>query len=378
MNLLDRYIVRNFLMGMFPVALLLLVLFSFMALAEQLEDVGQGLFTQFDAFMVVLYTAPRRIVDLLPVTTLVGGLLGLGVMANHQELMAARVSGMSQPRMARPILILTVGLSLLVLLMQSFLIPYSERAANRLRAHALVETDVHTGGNVEFWTRSGNNYVRVDNVVLGRLPSNIEIYTTDARGRFKRLIEARSAVITGEDYWQLRDIVMTTIDGLVVHEEHRDELTWPGLLSSDQASILVLPLEALAPLDLSRLIRFQRENGLDTHRYRVVWWQEISITLAVIGMGLLTLPLLMGSTRAISAGQRVVLGGLVGIGFYLLQQIAGHLTGLFQLNPPSAIMAPAVVLLMAAVYAQFIDDRRKRRARRRAKGESATAFRPPV
>jgi len=368
MNLLDRYIVRNFLMGMFPVALLLLVLFSFMALAEELEDVGRGLFTQFDAFMVVLYTAPKRMADLLPVTTLVGGLLGLGVMANHQELMAARVSGMSQPRMARPILILTIGLSLMVLLMQSFLIPYCERAANRLRAHALVETDVHAGGNVEFWTRSGNNYVRVDNVLLGRLPSNIEIYTTDARGRFKRLIEARSAVITGEDYWQLRDIVMTTIDGLVVHEEHRDELTWPGLLSSDQASILVLPLEALAPLDLSRLIKFQRENGLDTHRYRVVWWQEISIIFAVIGMGLLTLPLLMGSTRAISAGQRVVLGGMVGIGFYLLQQIAGHLTGLFQLNPPGAIMAPAVLLLLAAVYAQFVDDRRKRRARRRAKG----------
>jgi len=367
MNLLDRYIVRNFLMGMLPVGMLLLVLFSFMALAEELEEVGHGLFTQFDAFMVVLYTAPRRLTDLLPVTTLVGGLMGLGVMANHQELMAARVSGMSQPRMARPILVLTVALSMAVLLMQSFLIPYSERAANRLRAHALVETDVHAGGNVEFWTRSGNNFVRVDNVRLGRLPSNIEIYTTDTHGRFERLIEARSAIITGENNWKLRDIVMTTIDGLVVHEEHRDELIWPGLLSSDQASILVLPLEALAPLDLSRLIVFQRENGLDTHLYRVVWWQQISITIAVIGMGLLALPMLMGSTRSKSAGQRVVLGGLVGIGFYLLQQIAGHLTGLFQLHPPTAIMAPAVLLLLAAVYAQFVDDRRKRRARRRAK-----------
>ena len=45
--------------------MLLLVLFSFMALAEELEEVGHGLFTQFDAFMVVLYTAPRRLTDLL-------------------------------------------------------------------------------------------------------------------------------------------------------------------------------------------------------------------------------------------------------------------------------------------------------------------------
>ena len=366
MNLLDRYIMRNFLLGMFPVLLLLLVLFSFMALAEELEDVGQGTFTQFDAFMVVLYTAPRRMVDLLPVTTLVGGLMGLGIMANHQELIAARVSGMSQPRMALPVFVLTLGLVVIVLLMQSFLIPLSERTANRLRAHVLAETDVHAGESVEFWTRSGNNFVRVNDVRLGRLPSNIEIYSTDSKGRFKRLIEARSAYITSEDYWLLRDVLLTTVDGLVVHTEQRDELEWPGLLNSRQASILVLPLEALAPLDLSRLIDFQRENGLDTHRYRVVWWQQISITLSVIGMGLMGLPLLMGSTRTISASQRVVLGGLVGIGFYLLQQISGHLTSLFQLHPPSAIMMPSVLLLVVAIYAQFVDDRRKRRARRRA------------
>ncbi len=371
MNLLDRYIVRNFLLGMIPVLLLLLVLFSFMALAEEMEDVGQGSFTQFDAFMAVLYTAPGRMIDLLPVTTLLGGLLGLGAMANHQELIAARVAGMSQPRMARPILLLAAALSLSVLLLQSFLIPFSERAANELRAKALVETDVHTGEGVEFWTRSGKNFVRVNDVQLGRVLSDIEIYTTDAKGRFEHLTEAHSAFIAGEDDWSLRDVTLTKIDGLKVHEEHRAELDWPGLLSSEQAGILVLPLEALAPLDLSRLIDFQRENGLDTHIYRVVWWQKISVALAVIGMALLALPLLMGSTRTISAGQRMVLGGLVGIGFYLMQQIFGHVTSLFNLHPPTTIMAPTILLLLAATYAQFIDARRKRRAQRRAANTKA-------
>jgi lipopolysaccharide export system permease protein len=84
-------------------------------------------------------------------------------------------------------------------------------------------------------------------------------------------------------------------------------------------------------------------------------------------MGFLALPLLQGSIRATSAGQRIVLGGIVGMGFYLLQQLSGHFAGLFNLNPPSAIMAPVVLLLLAALYAQFLDASRKRRALRRAR-----------
>ena len=95
MMILDRYIASSYLKGMVPVMLLLLALFSFMALSEELEDVGKGTFRLIDAFMVVLYTAPRRMVDLMPVTALLGGLMGLGALANHQELIAARGAGMS-------------------------------------------------------------------------------------------------------------------------------------------------------------------------------------------------------------------------------------------------------------------------------------------
>lgn len=366
MKLLDLYIIRNFLVGMIPVFLLLLILFSFMALAEELEDVGEGVFTQFDAYLVVLYTAPRRMIDLLPVTTLLGGLMGLGAMANHQELIAARVAGLSRPRMARPVLILAVSLSALVVLAQSTLVPFSESEANQLRARALMQTTMDAGGDLDFWTRSENHFVHVNNVQLGRLLSDIEIYSTDPRGRLQRLVQAKRATIAGSEDWVLQDVTLTEISGVQVVEEQRDQLHWPALLSAEQTSILVLPLEALAPLDLSRLIDFQRSNGLDTHRQRVILWQQLSIAVAIIGMALLALPMLLGSIRGIPAGQRVVIGGLIGIAFYLMQQLSAHLAGLFKLNPPAMIMTPALVVLAIACYAQFLDADRKRRAQRRA------------
>jgi lipopolysaccharide export system permease protein len=128
MKIIDRYIASSYFKGMVPVMVLLLALFSFLALAEELEEVGNGTFRQIDAFLVVLYTSPRRMVDLMPVTALLGGLMGLGAMANHQELMAARAAGLSKARMANPVFKATLVVAVAVMLMQTLLVPASERA----------------------------------------------------------------------------------------------------------------------------------------------------------------------------------------------------------------------------------------------------------
>ena len=139
---------------------------------------------------------------------------------------------------------------------------------------------------------------------------------------------------------------------MAANEERLQNLEWWGLLSEDQANILILPLEALAPHDLVRYITHLQANGLDTHHLRVIFWQQLSVIIAVLAMGLLSLPLLVGSTRAISASQRIMMGGIVGIVFYLLQQVTGHLAGLFNLIPSITILTPVLVLLSIAVMAQ--------------------------
>ena len=353
MMILDRYIMGQFAKGVLPVLLLLLALFSFLTLAEELEDVGKGTFTQLDAFLVVLYTSPKRIVDLLPVTALLGGLMGLGMMANHQELVAARAAGMSRARMAFPVFLISLLLAVLVALTQSLPIPFSEREASQLRSRSLEETTMDAAGRMEFWTRSGGNIVHVYDVLFNRILSDVEIYSTDQQGKLRQLIQAEQATITGADTWLLINVVRTGVDGLVAVEEQFPQLEWTGLLSREQADILMLPLESLAPDELLRYISHQNENELDTHHLRVIFWTQMSVMIAVIAMGMLSLPMLVGSTRSISASQRIVSGGLIGIAFYLLQQLSGNMASLFRLLPSVTIMAPVVLLLVAAVLAQF-------------------------
>ena len=368
MNRFDRYLLLRFLLGMLPVLLLLLVLFSLGALAEELEDAGKGQYTATDAFLVVAYTAPRRIVDLLPVTALLGGLLGLGAMANHHELIAARVAGLSRLRLALPVLLLGLGLAAGVWLVQSFVIPWSERSAQQLRAGAIAGPRVEGETGLEFWTRSGEYLVRVNEVSYGRLLRDVEIFSLGAEGNLERITEAATATIGDSNEWSLRDVRITSPHRTWVEEQKQDSLEWPGLISAQQAGILVSPVETLAPLELSGLIKYQRQNGLDAHRYRVLLWQQLSIAVAVIGMALLALPLLLGSVRSVPISQRMVLGGLIGISFYLLQQLSAQVANLFHLNPPLCLMTPAALLLLVAVRAQFIDVRQTRKSKRGVNG----------
>src|SRR3546814_18197607 len=75
-----------------PVVPLLVGFLSFLALSQQLEDVGQRGFTTGSALTVVVLTLPRQLLDILPVVALLGCLTGLGAMANHRELTAARAA----------------------------------------------------------------------------------------------------------------------------------------------------------------------------------------------------------------------------------------------------------------------------------------------
>jgi lipopolysaccharide export system permease protein len=321
-------------------------LFSFMSLAEELEDVGTGDFTLVDALMVVLLTTPRRIVELLPITALLGGLLGLGTMANHLELMAIRTSGFSKRRIAMTVTMLAILMCLFVTAMQFAAVPEAEREAIQLRAKSLLNSESNRD---TFWTRNGNSIIRINEVVYDRTLAGIEIHTTDERGRLSMLTQAKSADFTGQENWLLKDVIQSEIRDTQLVETHYERKIWKGLLSAEQASVLVLPLEALAPTDLLRIISNLKENQLDTQTYEIVFWQQVSLLPGLLAMTLLSLPFLLGSVRSVSASQRVMIGGLIGITFYLVQKLGGNMAGIFGLNPPLVILTPPFILLFVAI-----------------------------
>jgi lipopolysaccharide export system permease protein len=351
MRKIDRYIMQQFLAGLLPVMLLLLALFSFLALGEELEDVGTGGFKLPDALMVVFLTTPKRVVDLLPVAVLLGGLLGLGAMANNRELIAIRSSGLSKRHIALVVTLVAVLLAICITVLQFTLVPRFEREAANLRGKSLQGTEKGPDNTGAFWTRNGDHFIYVSDVKFDRTLSDIEIYTTDDRGRLSQLVQASSAYYLGDSSWLLRGVLRSEPGQTQVQETKQTSLQWPDLLSAEQAAVLILPLPALSPGDLVRMIANLKRNQLDTHEYEIAFWQQVSLLPGLLAMALLSLPFLLGSVRSVSAGQRVIIGGGIGIGFYLIQQLSGHLAGILGVNPVIAMLSPPLILLVIAITA---------------------------
>jgi lipopolysaccharide export system permease protein len=354
---IDNYISVNFLSGCLPVLFLLLTLFSFMGLSEELEDVGDGAYELIDALLVVAYSLPALAVDLLPVTALLGGLLGLGALANNQELTSMRAAAISPARIALPIFVLALALICLVIFLQSLVIPRVEYNATQLRAKTLMqigalglEDQPDLATDREFWTRHNAQFIRVGVVQPDRSLTAVEIYQFDLQGNLARMLQVPRAQLLQNNTWLLHEVRDTRLGEAASTTELSETLLWETLLSEEQARTLITPASSLAPTDLWKSIRRLEDNHMNSERHRVIFWRQMSTPLGLLGMALLTIPFLLGSVRSVPVGQRIAVGGLIGISFYLLQQISGHLAGILHWNIALTVMAPALLVLLVATY----------------------------
>ena len=356
LKIIDRYIGISLLAGCVPVLLLLLSLFSLLAFSKELEDVGEGIYQISDALLVVALGLPVLVVDLLPVTVLLGGLLGLGALANNNELTILRAAAVSPGRLALPVVGFACSLIVLAVVLQSLVIPQLAYYSTQLRSKTLMTASVIDADeersevrDTEFWTRTSDRFVRIGRALPGRQLSGIEIYRFDEQGHLVQMLQAPSAELLRDNTWQLQQVQETRLQNGHSATVTSEVLVWNGLLSEEQTHALVTPANQLAPTSLWRLIQRLDDNAMNSARHRVLFWKQVGVSLGLLGMALLTLPFLLGSVRSVPVGQRITLGGVIGISYYLSQQISGHLAGILQWNIAATVLAPAAMVLALAL-----------------------------
>jgi lipopolysaccharide export system permease protein len=197
--------------------------------------------------------------------------------------------------------------------------------------------------------RDGNLILNVAGQSSERQFGSMQIFELTPQHRLLALGHAARAVAGSRGKWLLSDYTESRF------EDDRVTTRPPGqrvLESNISAGFLGLAIEdpkQLTGRALWRLITYFRSNALDTREYVFAFWSRIARTVAVVFSVLLAIPFVLGSLRSAGAGARMLMGMLLGVGFFLLQRLIESGTIVFALNPVVLAWLPTTLLALVTV-----------------------------
>ncbi len=348
LKIFERYVAVHVVAATLLSLLVLLALFLFVSVVDDLGDVGKGDYTVLRSLEYVALSAPRLAFSLFPVAAVIGTLLGLGLMAANSELVVLRGAGVSVAELVGAAMKAAALLMIAVLLVGEFVAPFSERIAEQRRASAHAGYAVSEDG-AGFWARDGNSFINVRGLNPGERMEELFIYEFDDSRRLRVATHAAEATYR-EGRWHLVGIAQTRFDGDRVTGRSLERARWDSHFRPELVNLVALRPESLSALGLARYIGHLRQNMQSAKRFELALWTKLAYPLATGVMVLLAVPLVLGRLQRAGLGARMLVGALLGLSFHVVNQATGHLGLVYHLNPVVTALSPTGIFLVAALW----------------------------
>lgn len=348
MRIINGYLFRAIVVATCLVLLVLLSLGTFIELVGQLDDIGEGDYTLFTALQYIALNLPHLAAGLLPVSVLLGALFGLGALASGSELIVMQASGVSPWRLAGSVALTGVAMALVGGLVAEFLAPEMYLYARQLRAVAKSGQADLAGASA--WLRDGDTIFNVRPSVSARDPGGVYVYRLSGGGRLEGIGRAE-ALETGSDEWALTGYRESRFSqsGVELVTEF-DAAARLGTLR-DLLAITAVKESGLTAAELFGYIRYLKANDLDAERYEIAFWSRIAQVAGIAVMCVLALPFVFGSLRTTGAGARMIVGVLIGVGYFLLSRTFADSGQVFDLSPVLVAWLPTLLLAAGTAVA---------------------------
>lgn len=347
MKLLDRYLATTVITGTLISLAVLLPLLGLFILADEMDSMGTRAYGFSAALMFVTLSLPRYAYQVFPIATLIGALIGLGLLASRSELVAMRAAGVSIGRIVQGALTGGLALAMAAVIVGEGLAPLAEQRALELRSSALTGQEFQISGQ-GFWARDERAFIQVRQVLPNVLLKEIVIFELNGT-RLTTATHAREAHYDNGQ-WILTDIDRSHIGADSVRVEHLDQDSWQTLIDPALLKVILAEPHSLPIWGLWRYLRFLQDSDQDSGPYQVALWGKLVHPLLVLAMIFVSIPVLLGSARSSGMGVKIFVGILIGIAFYLVNRTFTYLALLYGLNPALAAFVPPVLFVLAALW----------------------------
>ena len=378
MKTIRRLIYGEVLVSIALVAFGFLALFFFFDLVDELQFLGKnnglptGLPTASDIYQIrhaLLYVGlliPNHLYELLPISVLIGTIFVMARLAQSSEYTILRTSGLDPWRALRMLLSLGAFFVVLSFLIGDYLAPLSERTAQLLKARY---QGVLTVGQTGAWLKekqANNSYVvNVKTLSPQSDMRNVQIFEFDNKGLVMSTMRAAQASFGEGGAWVLRSVdrvefsvrsatatvtVTPATKALApvtagVTRSRIDNFRWPTDITQEMVSVALLKPERMATLDLFNYIQHLDANGQTAQRYEIEFWKKVFYPLSCLVMVILALPFAYLHFRSGGIATYVFAGVMIGISFFLLNNVFGYIGNLQNWQPWLAAATPGLLYM---------------------------------
>lgn len=343
MSALSRYVGRIVLGS---IAAVLFVILALDFIADLIEQMGnlKGEYDLLEAMIYALLYMPSSMVDFIPLSALVGCLIGLGMLASSSELTVMRAAGISVVQIVvtvfKPVLLVVVTGALVA----EFVAPYLDQYADSRRALAQGHTRAleQTKG---LWNREGNEYMHFNAVLPNGKLFGITRYLFSDDGRLESATFVDSAIYQG-DYWFEQDGRISYFDDRRIMTQAYESGRWETELSPELLNVLVLKPDELPMKRLYDYSLYLDKQNQDASDYWLAFWQKALQPLATLSLVIIAISFILGPLRQTTMGFRVFIGVLVGMVFQTSQKLLGPTSIIMGFSPGYAVLVPISVCFL--------------------------------
>lgn len=373
MKTIRRLIYGEVLAAIALVALGFLALFVFFDLVDELQYLGKNnsLGSATDVYQIrhaLLYVAlliPNHLYELMPISVLIGTIFVMARLAQSSEYTILRTSGLGPWRALKLLLALGAVFVTFSFALGDYVAPASERAAQLLRARYQGKITI---GQTGAWLKEKQAYNTFVVNVKALTPDNkmqgVQVFEFNNQGLIVSTTQAPLAVFAKGDAWLLQKVTRVEFDvpsglspgGRVkqsakVSRSTLESLRWPTGIGAEMVSVALLKPDRMGTIDLFNYVRHLDANGQTAQRYEIEFWKKVFYPLSCLVMVMLALPFAYLHFRSGGIAGYVFAGVMIGISFFLLNNVFGYIGNLRNWQPWLAAATPGLLYMAVSLGA---------------------------
>ena len=353
MKTIQRLIYGEVLAAVAFVTLGFLSLFFFFDLVDELRWVGQKGSAGYQLSHALLYVAlmiPSHLYELLPITVLIGTIFVMARLAQSSEYTILRTSGLGPWRALKTLMLLGLAFVIFTFATGDYLAPLTDRTAQSLKARYLYQGKL-TVGKTGAWLREKQTYysyaVNVNELSPDGEMLGIRIFEFDKPGFLVSTTQAEKGRFGKDDGWLLENVQRSEFSPHGAEQKlervHIASQRWPTELSAEMVSVALLKPERMKTIDLFQYIQHLDANGQTAQRYEIEFWKKVFYPLSCLVMVVLALPFAYLHFRAGGIASYVFGGVMIGISFFLLNNVFSYIGTLQNWVPWLTAAAPGLL-----------------------------------